>query len=536
MPTGETPPNVTDLGKRKGYKPDVLSLACSRVETARKRSGLSVSEFAAALEPLLGWAPLPGVIRAWESCAAAPPGHVVIACEVIAGSAVPDGSVQPGAAADAEIRLTSDRNVAASLNWLDRHAEWSPGTARRKVAGRLAGLDPRDLQDLGHRRSRVGRRQIAAALSTYYGSGFGAGYRPYRVRCDSGALETSVLTRADWLDLHMPLQTAREDIRLSEEFQPAPLELDGPAAHAAVRRLAEAVAIGGRLVNAPIYQLLTVQAAHGALEGTVGITEFVSYALTMDLLEAELIDAIADSPDYRLGALPLRDRFLPDVETVVELDKRVCAGGPLALCAIARPGSRTRRNSPDYVLLVQERSGSVLNSAQRLAVIPKAFHGPMSDPGDDAALAATLERELEEELFGRDDVDSTLQAQRRADPMHPSLLSAPMRWLADHAGGDSWSMECTGFGLNLVSGNYEFASLIVIDDEEWWGRFGGSIEANWESAGLRSYSSLDCDLLAQLCQDPSWSNEGLFALLQGFRRLADHAERRVNLPTIEVEA
>ena len=72
----------------------------------------------------------------------------------------------------------------------------------------------------------------------------------------------------------------------------------------------------------------------------------MSYALTMDLLEAELIDAIADSPDYRLGALPLRDRFLPDVETVVELDKRVCAGGPLALCAIARPGSRARRNSP----------------------------------------------------------------------------------------------------------------------------------------------------------------------------------------------
>lgn len=97
-------------------------------------------------------------------------------------------------------------------------------------------------------------------------------------------------------------------------------------------------------------------------------------------------------------------------------------------------------------------------------------------------------------------------------------------------------MECTGFGLNLVSGNFEFACLIVIEDEEWWGRFGGSIEANWESAGLRCYSSLDHDLLARLCQDPSWSNEGLFALLQGFRRLAARGGHRVNLPIIDVEA
>jgi len=43
--------------------------------------------------------------------------------------------------------------------------------------------------------------------------------------------------------------------------------------------------VEGRLVNAPIYQLLTIQAARGGLEGTVGVTEFVSYALTMDLLE-----------------------------------------------------------------------------------------------------------------------------------------------------------------------------------------------------------------------------------------------------------
>jgi hypothetical protein len=69
-------------------------------------------------------------------------------------------------------------------------------------------------------------------------------------------------------------------------------------------------------------------------------------------------------------------------------------------------------------------------------------------------------------------------------------------------------MECSGFGLNLVSGNYEFASLIVIDDEGFW-----CIEANWESVGLRLYSSRDWGLLAELIADEWWSNEGLFVLI-----------------------
>lgn len=186
-------------------------------------------------------------------------------------------------------------------------------------------------------------------------------------------------------------------------------------------------------------------------------------------------------------------------------------------------------------MLVQERSGRVLNSSNRLAVIPKAFHEPLVDYGGDASIGATLEREMEEELFGRTDVDSTIGEQRRADPMHANRLSAPMRWLTERSDGVHWRMESTGFGFNLMSGNYEFASLIVIEDEEWWERFGGSIEANWESDALRRYSSRDRGLLDALAHDPGWSNEGLFALLQGFRRLAASGGGRVDLPTVEWE-
>ncbi len=187
----------------------------------------------------------------------------------------------------------------------------------------------------------------------------------------------------------------------------------------------------------------------------------------------------------------------------------------------------------DYVLLVQERGGHVLNASRRLAPIPKAFHEPLIDQREDTQLGATLQREMEEELFGRDDVDNTISPQRSADPMHPSRLSEPMRWLTENSDNCSWLMECTGLGLNLVSGNYEFASLIVIHDEEFWQRFGGQVEANWESSKLQQYSSMDRELLTVLSADVGWSNEGLFAFLQGRRRLSELDNPRIDAPAIE---
>jgi hypothetical protein len=93
-----------------------------------------------------------------------------------------------------------------------------------------------------------------------------------------------------------------------------------------------------------------------------------------------------------------------------------------------------------------------------------------------------------------------------------------------------------GFGINLLSGNYEFACLILIDDEDWWRRFGSLIEANWEIERIRLYSSRDTHGLRDLMLDPRWSSEGLFAFSQGLRRLAElDRTQRVAAPRIEVE-
>jgi hypothetical protein len=71
-------------------------------------------------------------------------------------------------------------------------------------------------------------------------------------------------------------------------------------------------------------------------------------------------------------------------------------------------------------------------------VIPKAFHGPATEAAEEAHLSASLERELEEELLGREDLEQVSERSfRRVDPFHADQLSEPMRWLAERRGTDA---------------------------------------------------------------------------------------------------
>ena len=420
-------------------------------------------------------------------------------------------------------------DVQLACEWLDLRAGWKSGSAKRKVIAQLATTDVPALRDRESVRGRLARRDMANALVAYYRDridnfGFSA------ARCDGAEYTTSILAQSEWLDLSCSLTPDSDLLRLDSTSIADDVPLDEVALRHAIRRLAEAEALDVRITNAPLYRLHDVEIGDSQVSGTLGLESFVQYALTTDLLEGELVDALASGAKLNRGALPLRDRYLADLATVLDTTHRPCAGGALALCAIARPADRYR-GPADYLLLVQERAGRVLNSVGRLAVIPKAFHQPLVDYRADALIGSTLRRELEEELFGRDDVDNTVGGSRVADPMHPNRLSDPMRWLSE--ADERLRVECTGFGFNLVNGNYEFAALTVVEDERFWARFGDKIEANWESAGLRQYSSLDRQFINELAADEAWSNEGLFALLLGLRRLSQLDESRTNLPTVE---
>ncbi|MGH3493141.1 MAG: helix-turn-helix transcriptional regulator [Sciscionella sp.] len=399
--------------------------------------------------------------------------------------------------------------VVAVCEWLDARAGWTPGTARRKVGARRARWDTSAVRARSARRARVPRSRLAGALSEYYGD-----CPLYRARCDGHEVTTTIAVHPEWVD------TVLNTARLDQTGQPRAVTLDAMAARAAIERLAESLALGVPVTDASLYRLLSVGEGCAVFD----LVSFAEYAVTADLMEAELLDAVAQQAD-----MPLRERYLPDSASVFDLAGRLCAGGTVTLCAIAR-GADTHRAQPDYALLVQKRSGNVLNAAGRLAVIPKGFHQPLTDPWAEVAPVETVRRELEEELFARAELDNTLGEIRTADPTHPSRLSEPMRWLAEH---DGLRIEPTGFGLNLISGNYEFASLAVVDNEDFWTRYGGMIEANWEATGLRTYSTHDRLALAELVTDESWSNEGLFALLQGIHKLQRLGGARVELPVVE---
>jgi hypothetical protein len=252
------------------------------------------------------------------------------------------------------------------------------------VKEHLSALDMESLQDRVYRRAEVGREQVADALAAYYGPG-SSQRQFYCVRCGS-RIVTSVLTRPEWLDLQIPLGQGVDDLAFSAKAVPFDQRLDDVAAGAAVSRLAEILALGTRLVNAPLYSLLSIDVFPERFNGLLGLTNFVDYAFTLDLLETELADAVSAGRPIGTGALPLRDRYLPDTAALVDIGRRLCAGGALALMAIARRGRR-RGREPDYVLLVQERSGRVLNAARRLAVVPKAFHQPLVDLSEDTDIS-----------------------------------------------------------------------------------------------------------------------------------------------------
>jgi transcriptional regulator with XRE-family HTH domain len=419
-----------------------------------------------------------------------------------------------------ELRLTD------FISWLADHSSMGFPAVYAAVEQAAAQLDaePRSEQlARQHGRRHVRRDQVAAAIADYYET---SGLYTVDVQGDDVCL--SIYALPDWLAA-VPLGGPHEYFEFvppRSEFGP---QLDDVTLSSAVRRLAAAELSDTVMVNNPLYRLLDFDVGPHELRATVTTVDFAAYALTTDMLGDELVDAIAAGG----GPQRLRAIHLPDVETAVDLARRTCVGGLNALVAAARNPRPSR--PADYVLLVQERSSTVLNLPGALAVIPKAFHQPTGEAAEEAPLSVTLLRELEEELLGRVDLEQlTEEAYRHVDPLHAMQTSEPLLWLLDRR--NTFRTECTGFGFNLVTGSYDLLCLVVIDDPAWWDTFGHLVAANWESMRIRRYSSHDTAGLADLVHDPRWSNEGLFGLLQGLLRLGEIGDpARLALPPITVE-
>jgi transcriptional regulator with XRE-family HTH domain len=410
--------------------------------------------------------------------------------------------------------------------WLADHSSAQFGEIYAAVERAVAECEaesPSRRLDREHVRRHVTRARMTSAIADYYGT---TGL--YRARVGAHDLTLSIVTNPGWL-AYVELGGSREHFRYVVSPWAVAPKLDHATLRAAIGRIAAVETSNTVMVNNPLYRLTDFAFGDHELTATVTTVDFAAYALTADLLADELADAIV----ARGGQLPLRAAHLPDVAAALDFGDRACVGGLNALVAAAR-SSRPGRPA-DYVLFVQERSSAVLNVPGALAVIPKAFHQPVGEASAEARLSVTLRRELEEELLGRADLEQlTGDGRRQADPLHAQQTSAPLAWLLDRA--DVFRTECTGFGVNLLTGNYDFPCLVVIDDPDWWDTFGHQVATNWEALRVRRYSSLDTAGLEDLVADPRWSNEGLFGLVQGLLRLGQIGEpARIALPPIVLE-
>lgn len=420
-------------------------------------------------------------------------------------------------------RLEAHRHLACALEWLDGIRQEPSGTSRREVEALLSGGGADRVRERARARGAVSRECAAQVVREFYGNP-PTGYGIVSVACGAARHVTTMLSRNEWLEPRLDLRGQAAAFQLVHGLATTGLAPTPAFAGAAIQRVAEVLVGRTRFVDAPVYRLLRPPEGEAATGATFAVDSFARYALAWDVLEAEAADQALGLSD----GLPLREALLPSIGSVLEPEARVCVGGAQALCAFARPGVGGRAG--DYLLLIQERSPRVVNATGRLAVIPKCFHQPINDVAGDVGVGSTLLRELEEELFGRGELDVGSSG-AAADPMHPSRLSEPMRWLCEST---AWDLQMTGFGYNLMSGNYEFASVMRVHDEAFWASHGGAVQANWEAARLRAFSSLDQDGLAALLNESGWSDEGLVAFALGLRRLAELSPERVTLPPLEI--
>jgi hypothetical protein len=207
--------------------------------------------------------------------------------------------------------------------------------------------------------------------------------------------------------------------------------------------------------------------------------------------------------------MPLRQILLRDTAALLAYDLRYTAGGVQTLCAFARPAP-----FDDYVIPLQLRGKRIAEGGGNYGVVPMGVHSPApAGPLVVAAPSTSGLREMYEELFGGPE-------HRPGQPPPPLFTEHPaIAWILDHRERVTWEM--TAFCVSMIHGNYDFACLLAVHDAEFWTRFGGLMEASWESEEHLFLSSKDEAAWRAVLAQPNWESQAMIACVEGRKRLAE---------------
>ena len=350
----------------------------------------------------------------------------------------------------------------------------------------------------------------------------------YSYTVNGHMVTTNMATSAPWLELALPVTEL--DFNKFPIVQADPLWPRVPP-EVIARLRKELDERGIQFRNRPIYCLRSFTPHSPETIAAFSTATYVDYKLELGRLEEETAKALAEtSPELalanRASKLPLREKHLRDSKLMAEYGSRLCAGGTNILLAFRTPGR------DDFMFFVKRRSKGVSTGRRIFSLIPSGMHQPTvpANALEESSVAATVYREMDEELFGGKEPEET------AKHLAPRLcMTKPhLAWFSDNPG--AFTLEIVSFGLNLMDGTFEFGVLLAINDESYWQRFRAEILANdeFDDTVTAPFYTLDTDRLASIMADPQCADTSRIALVEGVRRLQQLAPGRVGLLKIEI--
>lgn len=394
-----------------------------------------------------------------------------------------------------------------------------------KIQGQL----PKNYKEVreGEQRTWCNNKMVSAAISSYYGlEDRVLGLKRYAIRIAGKELTTPTYTRSDFLDINKPplkILTGIATDRPKENIDIPPISRDY-VPEALARFLKRQIVLD----NNPLYRLMHVEGDPKIRSLLFSESQFYPYRFTAGLMFDELNDALIKGEGRVKSGLPIRKTILPDLASFLNFRSRICAGGIGVVFALAR--KKEEDHEEDYGIPIQMRSGKVSDSQGTYAVIPKALHQHHRKFEDEANLHWTVFRELFEELFKGAEVMGSTSA-RLMHAWYMRTKEYPALSYFNQPNSD-YKCEVTGFGFNAITGEYNFAVLLTVNDTEYWDTYGSGMEGNWEAKGCEMISTKDEKRICEILQS-NWSAESIFFFIEGLLRLKKLNPARVSLPKIK---
>ena len=249
-------------------------------------------------------------------------------------------------------------------------------------------------------------------------------------------------------------------------------------------------------------------------------TQFIPWRKAYGALQDEFITEIWKVKKGGRLSLNARQHYLPDLESIRNVQDRVCAGGVVVLTIVS--------TGTDAQVYVEARSNKVTDGESLLTTIPRAFHDAFTTPRTDYKPETTVWREVAEELF-----DLAPVAEKFGSTDSYFAASPPVEEL--RTGGKGQLLN-TGFCFELLKGNYTFVYLLFVEDPIWWQQHRHQISTNEEFSvhkiNLRLSETREIE---ELLNRSDWTAEGYIAFVEGLRAL--HEQLGPTLaPSLQVAA